>query len=117
MVGDCLLLCELRPLVVRLHGGIPSEPLETIHKRLLFWKALDTFMLVVAWSGVTRAVVIPVEAQIEPLLLLLRIKAFDVFIGGTLAFLVRAFCRLMFERAAVGTVLRLSGSPSEACTG
>ena len=114
MVGDCLLLCELRPLVVRLLGGVPFKPLGTIHERVFFWKALNAFMLVAAWSGVTRAVVVPVEAHIRPLFLLFRVKAFDVFVGWTLAFLAWAFCRFMFEGAAVGTALRLSGSPSEA---
>ena len=62
----------------------------------------------------TRAVVIPVEAHIGPLFLLLRIKAFDVFVGWTLAFLAQAFRQFVFEGAAVGTALCLSGSPSEA---
>ena len=36
-------------------------------------------MFVVAWCGVKRAVVVPVEAYIRPLF---RIKAFDVFVAG-----------------------------------
>ena len=113
-VGDCQLLCELRLLVVCLVGGTPFEPLGTIHERVLLWKALDAFMLVAAWSGVTKTVVIPIEAHIEPLFLLLRIKAFDVFVGWMLTFSEWAFCRFMIEGAAVGTALRLSGSHSEA---
>ena len=61
--------------MVCLLEGVPFNPLGTIHERVLFWEAL---MFVVAWCGVTRAVVVPVEAYIRPLF---RIKAFDVFVG------------------------------------
>ena len=49
--------------MVHLLGGVPFESLGTIHERVLLWKALDAFMLVVAWSSVTRVVAIPVEAH------------------------------------------------------
>ena len=68
----------MRPVMVRLLEGVPFNPLGTIHERVLFWEALDAFMFVVASCGVTRAVVVPVEAYIRPLF---RIKAFDVFVG------------------------------------
>ena len=37
--------------------GSLFKPLGTIHVRVLFWEALDAFMFVVAWCGVTRVVV------------------------------------------------------------
>ena len=57
IVSDCLFLCELRPLMVCLLEGVPFKHLGKIHVRVLFWEALDAFMFVAAWCGVTRAVV------------------------------------------------------------
>ena len=68
--------------------GSLFKPLGTIHERVLFWEALDAFMFVDMWCGVTREV--PVEAYIQPLFLLFRRKAFDVLIGWVLAFLAQA---------------------------
>ena len=51
--------------MVRLLEGVPFNPLGTFHERVLFWEALDAFIFVAAWCGVTRAVVVPVEAYIR----------------------------------------------------